>query len=233
MNLFDPTTWFAKTVFGVDVFGGNWDKRSLIPAGTSFLVAKCSEGTYDIDSGFAQWVQFAEGKDWPVSAYHYGKVGDAAEVAFALHASQLCHRLWLDVDDNAGVPTMPLAGVLPFLRIARKAGKDVGLYIDENVLDQLLATLSPGERQELGTYPLWIAAYHSGSDPNLSKAADAVWRGTWRMWQFSDGGSSGIDLDRSTSDEIARWKGSWSTPAKLGVAAGVVTAAAALSEWVF
>ena len=189
-------------IMGVDLsrHNGTVDFRTLANAGVKYAWVKYTEGTTHTNPGYKEKVRLAREAGIAVGGYHFSRPDtnasptDAAEETLnflgALSKVGFYKGDLLPVlDVEAGMKTDDVYNtewVLKWLLAVEKAlGVKPIVYTGKWAYDMYLKHGNKDELEIISQYPLWIASYNDGAEP---ERMPDLWK-EWTIWQWTGSGT--------------------------------------------
>ena len=187
---------------GVDLsrHNGTVDFNTMANAGVKYAWIKCTEGTTHVNPGYELKFQQAREAGIQVGGYHFSRpdtypsLQDATDESLnflgALSKVGFYKGDLLPVlDVEAGLKTDDKYNVEWTLKWLFSVEKSLGvrpiIYTGKWAYDLYLRNGDPDHLEELKTYPLWIASYNSGVEPERMAS---LWS-EWDVWQWTGSGA--------------------------------------------
>ena len=187
---------------GIDLsrHNGTIDFKTVANAGVKYAWIKCTEGTTHVNPGYELKFQKAREAGIQVGGYHFSRpdtypsIQDAVDESLnflgALSKVGFNRGDLLPVlDVEAGLKTDDKYNVQWTLKWLASVEKSLGVrpivYTGKWAYDLYLKNGDPDHLQELKTYPLWIASYNEGIEPERMAH---LWD-EWAVWQWTGSGA--------------------------------------------
>lgn len=202
-------------------WNGIVDFKKIKAAGCSAAWIKLTEGTTHINPGFQKKYDDARAEDFLVGAYHFGRPdtysGDPRDWKkeadnFLTELEKVgCHRgdLVPVLDLEKGVKTDDNHNVewcLKWLDYVGGETKSTPLVYTARWAWQLFVMRADDDKQqELAKYPLWLASYNDGIEPERKTK---LWD-EWDVWQYTgygsiDGVKGRVDLNWIAGEQLCK-----------------------------
>lgn len=180
-----------QVCLAVDLYSGDrvTDFAAVRAAGVQLVILKASEGRTIRDRSYIERRDRARAAGLQVAAYHFSTVADVqAQIENFLGAvlpdADPTLRLVLDWEDYQG-SFLSVENARTFLRaLDERTGRRTVIYASASFLEERLGNARDAE---LGSHPLWIAAYRDSAMPPKPQAS---WTAPI-LWQYSGDGVGG------------------------------------------
>jgi len=193
-----PSSSLIPFVYGIDISKFQGKELSILDTkkdSLSFVIAKATEGVTYTDPDFATNWKVIAAKGLIRGSYHFYRSHDAPQAQAQNYLSKISDLRETDLppivdfeegslDGSESVQKVQ-ADLLQFLQfLEKRVNRMPMIYTDIHTGDKYLDT------PEFAKYPLWIANYRKGNDPELP----AAWKASnWLFWQKSDSYTIGSD----------------------------------------
>lgn len=187
---------------GVDLsrHNGTVDFVTMANAGVKYAWVKCTEGTTHVNPGYELKFRQAREAGIQVGGYHFARPDTYPSLQDAIDESLNFLGALSKVGFNKGdlLPVLDVEAGLKTddkyntewtLKWLASVEKSLGVrpivYTGKWAYDLYLKNGDPSHLQELKTYPLWIASYNDGVEPERMAA---LWD-NWDVWQWTGSGA--------------------------------------------